>query len=131
MPIAWRTRPIYVSRSYCEAGSSRVPGSEADMISGVEAVVKLVVSRNDVRRDGFETGKVTKAGGRREVKEETLARGRRKEGGFSKSPREKVGGGLEARMTTGRGTLGKIATISASRFRRRELCVVGRGQVIH
>ena len=25
------TRPQYVLRSYCEAGSSRLPGSEADM----------------------------------------------------------------------------------------------------
>ena len=31
MPIVWRTRPIYVPRSYWEAGSSRAPGSEADM----------------------------------------------------------------------------------------------------
>lgn len=31
MPIVWRTRPMYVSRSYWEAGSSREPGSEADM----------------------------------------------------------------------------------------------------
>jgi hypothetical protein len=26
------TRPQYVPRSYCEAGSSRLPGSEADMM---------------------------------------------------------------------------------------------------
>lgn len=31
-PAAWRTRPQYVDRSYCDSGSARIPGSEADMI---------------------------------------------------------------------------------------------------
>ena len=30
----WRTRPQYVLRSYCEVGSSRLPGIEADIFCG-------------------------------------------------------------------------------------------------
>lgn len=85
MPIAWRTRPIYVSRSYCEAGSSRVPGSEADMMisGGVEAVVvKLVFAGTAV----FGASR----GQRRDIGE----RGRMERGGFifsSKNPRGRGG----------------------------------------
>ena len=32
MPAACRTRPQYVLRSYCDSGSSRLPGMEADMV---------------------------------------------------------------------------------------------------
>lgn len=32
MSAEWRTRPQYVLRSYCEVGSSRFPGIEADML---------------------------------------------------------------------------------------------------
>ncbi len=31
MPIECRTRPMYVPRSYCEMGRSRLPGSEDDI----------------------------------------------------------------------------------------------------
>lgn len=31
-PAAWRTRPQYVVKSYCDSGSARIPGSEADII---------------------------------------------------------------------------------------------------
>lgn len=33
MAAEWRTRPQYVLRSYCDAGSSRLPGIEADIAS--------------------------------------------------------------------------------------------------
>jgi hypothetical protein len=84
MPIAWRTRPIYVSRSYCEAGSSRVPGSEADMISSVEAVVELVVSRNDVRRDGFEAGESHQSGRAPRGQRKDISERAQERGGFFK-----------------------------------------------
>ena len=39
------TRPQYVPRSYCEAGSSRFPGSEADIATSqlVDSRVRLLV----------------------------------------------------------------------------------------
>lgn len=33
MPAVCLTRPQYVLRSYCESGSSRLPGMEADMLT--------------------------------------------------------------------------------------------------
>lgn len=37
MPAVCLTRPQYVLRSYCESGSSRLPGMEADMLAWVLA----------------------------------------------------------------------------------------------
>lgn len=33
MPAVCLTRPQYVLRSYCDSGSSRLPGKEADMLA--------------------------------------------------------------------------------------------------
>lgn len=41
---AWRTRPQYVFRSYCDAGRSRLPGIDADMAASLR---KAVNARND------------------------------------------------------------------------------------
>lgn len=35
MPAVCLTRPQYVLRSYCDSGSSRLPGIEADMLAWV------------------------------------------------------------------------------------------------
>lgn len=35
MPVVCLTRPQYVLRSYCDSGSSRLPGREADMLGDV------------------------------------------------------------------------------------------------
>lgn len=39
MSAAWRTRPQYVLRSYCETGRSRFPGNE-DVMAGVEKLIR-------------------------------------------------------------------------------------------
>lgn len=43
MPAVCLTRPQYVLRSYCDSGSSRLPGREADMLArGLEQLVLLL-----------------------------------------------------------------------------------------
>ena len=42
MPAVCLTRPQYVLRSYCDSGSSRLPGREADMLAGYSEQVFLL-----------------------------------------------------------------------------------------
>lgn len=42
MPAVCLARPQYVLRSYCDSGSSRLPGREADILSVVVIVIVIV-----------------------------------------------------------------------------------------